>query len=174
MKKRSLLIIVISLAAVAFGMPNSGFAGELQQQLVQESTIEQLLKRGVLRVGMSTFVPWAMRDKNGKLIGFEIDVAMRLAKDIGVEVEFVPTKWAGIIPALLTGKFDVVIGGMGIRPKRALKVNFDTHIFGQLFGYIDLETDKLAGFILHGPGDKGGHAHSEGSFLQHRRMVGQW
>ena len=124
MKKRSLLIIVISLAAVAFGMCNSGFAGELQQQLVQESTIEQLLKRGVLRVGMSTFVPWAMRDKNGKLIGFEIDVAMRLAKDMGVEVEFVPTKWAGIIPALLAGKFDVIIGGMGILPKRNLKVNF--------------------------------------------------
>ena len=56
--------------------------------------------------------------------GFEIDVARRLAEDMGVKVEFVPTKWAGIIPALLTGKFDVIIGGMGIRPKRALKVNF--------------------------------------------------
>ncbi|MCP4347743.1 MAG: transporter substrate-binding domain-containing protein [Desulfobacterales bacterium] len=73
---------------------------------------------------MSTFVPWAMKDKTGKLIGFEIDVATRLAKDIGVKPEFVPTKWAGIIPALLTGKFDVIIGGMGIRPNRNLKVNF--------------------------------------------------
>jgi len=36
----------------------------------------------------------------------------------------VPTKWSGIIPALLTGKFDVIIGGMGIRPDRNLKVNF--------------------------------------------------
>ena len=35
-----------------------------------------------------------------------------------------PTKWAGIIPALLTGKFDVIIGGMGILPQRNLKVNF--------------------------------------------------
>ena len=35
-----------------------------------------------------------------------------------------PTKWAGIIPALLTGKFDVVIGGMGITSTRNLKVNF--------------------------------------------------
>ncbi|MEJ2024564.1 MAG: transporter substrate-binding domain-containing protein, partial [Deltaproteobacteria bacterium] len=35
-----------------------------------------------------------------------------------------PTKWAGIIPALLTGKFDVIIGGMGILPERNLKVNF--------------------------------------------------
>jgi polar amino acid transport system substrate-binding protein len=99
-------------------------AGEIQQQLIQESTIEQVIKRGVLRVGMSTFVPWAMKDKTGKLIGFEIDVARELAKDTGVTVEFVPTKWAGIIPALLTAKFDVIIGGMSITPDRNLKVNF--------------------------------------------------
>jgi len=36
----------------------------------------------------------------------------------------VPTKWSGIIPALLTGKFDVLIGGMSIRPDRNKKVNF--------------------------------------------------
>ncbi|MBW2604915.1 MAG: transporter substrate-binding domain-containing protein [Deltaproteobacteria bacterium] len=90
----------------------------------KESVIEQVQKRGVLRVGMSTFVPWAMKDKTGNLIGFEIDVAKRLAKDTGVNVEFVPTKWSGIIPALITGKFDVIIGGMGIIPGRNLKVNF--------------------------------------------------
>lgn len=86
--------------------------------------IDDISRRGVLRVGMSTFVPWAMNDKEGNLVGFEIDVASRLAEDLGVEVEFVPTKWSGIIPALLTGKFDVIIGGMGIRPERSLKVNF--------------------------------------------------
>jgi polar amino acid transport system substrate-binding protein len=98
--------------------------GELQQKLIDESTIEQVVRRGELRVGMSTFVPWAMTDKAGNLIGFEIDVATRLAQDLGVKVAFVPTKWAGIIPALLTGKFDAIIGGMGILPQRNLKVNF--------------------------------------------------
>lgn len=114
-------LLVIILITIITG---PAFAGKVQQQLISESTIEQVLKRGVLRVGMSTFVPWAMKDKTGKLIGFEIDVATRLARDMGVRAEFVPTKWAGIIPALLTGKFDVIIGGMGIRPNRNLKVNF--------------------------------------------------
>ncbi|MEN8212094.1 MAG: transporter substrate-binding domain-containing protein [Thermodesulfobacteriota bacterium] len=90
----------------------------------QESIIEKIQKEGVIRVGMSTFVPWAMKDKQGNLTGFEIDVAKKLAKDMGVKIEFVPTAWSGIIPALLTGKFDVIIGGMGITPKRNLKVNF--------------------------------------------------
>jgi len=124
MKTQKMIVRTAILVLVLFGMASVGFAGKLQQQLTSESTLEQVLKRGVLRVGMSTFVPWAMKDKKGKLIGFEIDVATRLAKDMGVKVEFVPTKWAGIIPALLTGKFDVVIGGMGITPTRNLKVNF--------------------------------------------------
>ncbi len=120
---RSLLQILIISTMVLF-LVLSASAGKLQKQLMAESTIETTIKRGVLRVGMSTFVPWAMKDKTGKFIGFEIDVATRLAKDTGVEVEFVPTKWDGIIPALLTGKFDVIIGGMTIRPDRNLKVNF--------------------------------------------------
>lgn len=111
------IFTVIGLAGMASG-------GEIQQKLTRESALEQVLKRRILRVGTSTFVPWAMKDKTGKLIGFEIDVATRLARDMGVEAEFVPTRWAGIIPALLTGKFDVIIGGMGIRPDRNLKVNF--------------------------------------------------
>lgn len=124
MKKSKTLLTLLWILSVAWMITAHAFGGEIQQQLVQESTIEQVIRRSILRVGMSTFVPWAMKDKTGKLIGFEIDVAQQLGKDMGVTVEFVPTKWAGIIPALLTGKFDVIIGGMSIRPDRNLKVNF--------------------------------------------------
>jgi len=89
-----------------------------------DGVLEDILKRGTLRVGMSTFVPWAMRDKDGNLIGFEIDVATKVAEDMGVKVEFVPTAWSGIIPALIAKKFDVIIGGMSITAKRNLTVNF--------------------------------------------------
>ena len=124
MQKQTQLLVIAMILSIITGLACLSYAGELQQQLVKESTIEQVIKRGTLRVGMSTFVPWAMKDKTGKLIGFEIDVAQQLAADMGVKIEFVPTKWAGIIPALLTGKFDVIIGGMSVRPDRNLKVNF--------------------------------------------------
>ena len=124
MKCRQVIRILVTVLMILAALAGAAAAGKIQQELTGESTIENALKRGVLRVGMSTFVPWAMKDKTGKLIGFEIDVANRLARDTGVEIEFVPTKWAGIIPALLTGKFDVIIGGMGILPQRNLKVNF--------------------------------------------------
>jgi len=124
MKSRRALALTLLMSLMIISLAGSAIAGKLQQELVQESAVEQIMKRGTLKVGMSTFVPWAMKDKTGNLIGFEIDVATRLAEDMGVKVEFVPTKWAGIIPALLTGKFDVVIGGMSVRPDRNLKVNF--------------------------------------------------
>jgi polar amino acid transport system substrate-binding protein len=121
MRRKALLGAVLFAAVMLTG---PAFAGEVQQKLTAESTLEQVLKRKTLKVGMSTFVPWAMKDKTGKLVGFEIDVASRLAEDMGVKVEFVPTNWDGIIPALLSGKFDVIIGSMGILPSRNLKVNF--------------------------------------------------
>jgi polar amino acid transport system substrate-binding protein len=124
MKSLKAGMAAIFMWALIFGLAGAAKAQNVQQQLVEQSTVEQVIKRGILKVGMSTFVPWAMKDKTGKLIGFEIDVATQLAEDMGVKVEFVPTKWAGIIPALLTGKFDVIIGGMSIRPDRNLKVNF--------------------------------------------------
>ncbi len=93
-------------------------------ETARPSLLDQIKQRGVIRVGLSTFVPWAMRNKQGELIGFEIDVASRLASDAGLEIEFVPTAWDGIIPGLLAGKFDVIIAGMSITPARNLSVNF--------------------------------------------------
>ncbi|MEZ8501500.1 transporter substrate-binding domain-containing protein [Vibrio splendidus] len=104
----ALLALSVSLPALASETPN----------------LDKINERGSLRVGMSTFVPWAMRNKQGDLVGFEIDVAKRLAEDSGWKVEFVPTAWDGIIPSLLSKKFDVIIGGMSITEARAKSVLF--------------------------------------------------
>lgn len=119
MLQRTLLILS---AALIFAAPLWG--AETRQELVSQSTLEQIVGKNRMRVGFSTFVPWAMKDKQGGYTGFEIEVARQLAEDMGVEIDFIPTKWSGIIPALLTGKFDIIIGGMGITPERNLKVNF--------------------------------------------------
>ncbi len=86
--------------------------------------LQEAVERGTLRVGVSSFVPWAMQDKSGKYIGFEVDVARKLAEDFGLELELLPTRWSGIVPALLSGKFDVIISGLSVTPERSLRVNF--------------------------------------------------
>lgn len=125
MKRRS-TVLLVGLAVLLLSLAQSAVAGEIQKKLIAESTIEQINKRGTLRVGMDVFVPYAMKDKKGELIGLEIDVAKQLAKDMGVKIEFVPTKWSGIIPSLIAGKFDVIIGGMTLTPERNMKINFTT------------------------------------------------
>jgi polar amino acid transport system substrate-binding protein len=124
MKRPGSFLYSITLTVLLLCIGSFSYGANIQQDISAASTVETIKKRGVLKVGMDIFQPWAMKDKNGKLIGFEIDVATRLAEDMGVKVEFLPTAWSGIIPALLTGKFDVIIGGMGITPQRALQVNF--------------------------------------------------
>ncbi len=119
MKKILFLLLTFCL------MSTSSFAAE--------STIAKAQDRGVLRVGFSSFVPWAMQNKAGEFIGFEIDVATRLAEDLGLRLQLAPTAWAGIIPALLAGKFDVIIGGMGVTPERQEQVAFsDPYDFTRL------------------------------------------
>lgn len=120
MKLKTTLTALLAAVVIAF----SGFVSAASQELAASSVLEDIKKRGTLRVGMSTFVPWAMRDKQGDLIGFEIDVAKKVAEDMEVDIEFVPTAWSGIIPALIAQKFDVIIGGMSITPARNLTVNF--------------------------------------------------
>ncbi|NVO58431.1 transporter substrate-binding domain-containing protein [Rhodobacteraceae bacterium B1Z28] len=111
-------------AVVATGMATSSWAQSATQGLSSESVIETIKQDGVVRIGLSLFVPWSMRDKNGDLIGFELDVGRKLAEDMGVEVEFVPTAWDGIIPALVSGNFDVIISGMSVTAQRNLTINF--------------------------------------------------
>ena len=111
-----------ALTSTVFAAP--AFAQSATQNLSSESVIETIKEEGVIRIGLSIFTPWSMRDVNGELIGFELDVGRELAKDMGVDVEFVPTAWDGIIPQLVAGNFDVIISGMTITPARNLTVNF--------------------------------------------------
>ena len=90
----------------------------------QADLLEDIVKRGTLRVGVSLFTPWTIRDEAGGLSGFEIDVANKLAKDIGVKPEYKVYVWEDIIPAVMNGEIDLIAGGMAITPARALKIDF--------------------------------------------------
>ena len=89
------------------------------------STLDDILERGTLRVGFDAgYQPFEMVNKKGEYIGFDVDFAKQMAKAMGVKVEFVNTAWDGIIPALLTEKFDIIMGGMTVTAQRNLRVNF--------------------------------------------------
>ncbi|MGH8433577.1 MAG: transporter substrate-binding domain-containing protein [Pseudomonas sp.] len=87
--------------------------------------IDNAVKSGTLRVGMDpTYMPFEMTNKRGEIIGFEVDLLKAMAKAAGVKLELVSTSYDGIIPALLTNKFDLIGSGMTLTQERNLRINF--------------------------------------------------
>ena len=86
--------------------------------------LAEIQKSGKLRVGVTEIVPWAMHDKDGKLVGLSIDVARKLARDLGVDVEFHPVEFPYLISDLLADRYDIIVSGFSIVASRALQVNF--------------------------------------------------
>jgi len=99
------------------------FAADLD--LWKNSTLNKIVQRGELIVGMEPgYMPFEMKDKKGRIIGYDVDMAKKMAKDMGVKLKLVPTAWDGIIAGLVTEKYDIIMSGMTITQSRNLKVNF--------------------------------------------------
>jgi len=94
-------------------------------ELQKSSNLEQILQRGSLRVGLEAgYMPFEMTDKKGKVVGFDVDMVTEMAKAMGVKLEIINTAWDGIIPGLMSNKYDLIASGMTINQERNLKVNF--------------------------------------------------
>ena len=91
---------------------------------VAADDLKEILERGSMRVAVSEYAPWCMRATDGSLVGFEVEVAEKIAADMGVAAELVVYDWEQLIPALRKGEVDVIIAGMSITPGRALRVDF--------------------------------------------------
>ena len=78
-----------------------------------------------LRVGTEcTYAPFNYRTDDGKLTGYDVDVATEVGKRIGADIDFVCQEWDGMIPALLANKFDLIVASMSITEKRLKQIDF--------------------------------------------------
>jgi polar amino acid transport system substrate-binding protein len=142
--RKGLLIGTAVVAIICFGVFSSAFGADIE--LAKKSTVEKILQRGELRVGFeSGYVPFEMTNKKGKFIGFDMDYARKLAKSMGVKFVPINTAWDGIIPALMTDKFDIIMGGMTITQERNLKINFVAPYI--VIGQTILLNKKLEGTV---------------------------
>jgi polar amino acid transport system substrate-binding protein len=78
-----------------------------------------------LRVGMElAYPPFEMRDQKGEPAGVSVDLARALGEALGMTVEIQNLPFDGLIPALKTGKLDLIISSMTATPERAQSVDF--------------------------------------------------
>ena len=137
--------IIIGLVLSGIWLGSGGTpAFATDAELSKDSTLEGILQRGELRIGLEVgYMPFEMIDKRSglrqkelrhggfrhkarqlSLIGFDIDMGIEMAKELGVKPVFVDTFWPSIIPALNLGRFDVIFGGMSVTEARKARVDF--------------------------------------------------
>ena len=112
MKITKLLLAIVLTIAVAF--PG-----------ITQNTLSNIIKNGEIRIGMTANQPpYSMKTKNGKLMGYEVDLANILAESMGVKLKIIELPFSELMPALQNGKVDAVMSGMTITPERNLNALF--------------------------------------------------
>lgn len=90
-----------------------------------QSSLDEIVKRGKILVAIDMgSSPYAMTNTQGQPEGSDVEAAQLLAKDLGVELEIVPTTGQGRIPVLLSGKADITMATFSITPERAKTIAF--------------------------------------------------
>ncbi len=120
-KKLRLVFLSLIFVQMLF-ISGTVFAVDKNQDLLQ-----QIIARGELKVGTAVgYPPFEMTDAKNNYIGFDIDIARFVARNLGVELKVTNVDWQGIIPGLVIGQYDMLISGMTATLERAKKIQFAT------------------------------------------------
>ena len=96
----------------------------------QRSILQEISERGKIIIAINTGVrPFTFRDDKGDPAGFCVDLNRLIGEKMGVEVEFVDLDWAGLLPALLAGRVDMIGDRMSNTLERAKSVAFTDPYF---------------------------------------------
>jgi len=89
------------------------------------NTLAEIKEKGEITIGLDdTLPPMEYRNEKNELVGFDIDFANALSKELGVKVKFVPSAWDGIIPGLDAKRFDIILSSMNVTDERKKKADF--------------------------------------------------
>ena len=96
-----------------------------EASVVKARTVQEIKDSGVIRIGVFTDkAPFGYIDENGKNQGYDVYFTDRLAKDLGVKVEYISLDPASRVEYAETGKADIVAANFTVTPERAEKVDF--------------------------------------------------
>lgn len=100
----------------------------------------------VLKIGSEgAFPPYSYMMADGKVAGFDIDIANALCEQMNAKCEIIVQEWDGMIPALQADKLDAVISSMSITPARQLQVDFSNKYYNPAAGIAASKTSGIKG-----------------------------
>jgi polar amino acid transport system substrate-binding protein len=113
-----------SARAAALVMAAPSVLGALTESAFAATTMADIKKAGTVRVGCeAAYRPFAFREGT-KIVGYDVDLASLLFAPLGVKVEMIDTAWAGVIPALYAGNFDLIMTSLTYTKERIEKVGY--------------------------------------------------
>ncbi|MBR0798838.1 transporter substrate-binding domain-containing protein [Bradyrhizobium jicamae] len=124
------MLRVLAGLALSLLLSSSLAPGARAQETQAPSRLDEIVKRGTLRVGMTgDYLPFTSLDKETRTFrGFDVDMAQALGKALGVKVEFVPTSWPQMMKDFEADDFDIAMGGVSVTFDRQKKGLFSTPI----------------------------------------------
>ncbi len=112
----------------------------------ERSRLDVISERGTLRVGYPPErLPYAFRSSAGDVVGLDLDLAHKIAREFGVGLELTRIGWEESILALEDGRLDMVVGGNAVTPKRAAMVAFTRPYLDKSLGFavLDYRRDEF-------------------------------
>ena len=124
--KRTWKLVAVLVAALALaGALLTGCSGNSNSSSANYRTLDQIKDSGKITIGVfSDKNPFGYVDENGDYQGYDVYFADRLAKDLGVDVEYVSTEPASRVEYLKTGKVDLILANFTVTEERAESVDF--------------------------------------------------
>lgn len=143
----SALVIGLLIAGSAAGCGKSAAASNTNTENNKNDGIEQIKKRGILRIGVfSDKAPFGYIDSNGKNQGFDVYIAKRFAKDLlGDEskVQFVLVDAASRVSYLESNKVDIIMANFTVTDERKQKVDFANPYMKVSLGVVSPDNAKI-------------------------------
>ena len=97
-----------------------------------------------IRIGTEgAYPPFNAVDKDGNLVGFDVDIAKALCAEMGADCTFVKQDWDGIIPALMARKFDAIVASMSITEERKKAVDFSERYYTNKLQFVGKTSTSL-------------------------------
>lgn len=122
--------LLFSLLLIIGGCSSSSSSGSTEKeksesQTTSKDTLSKIKNEGKIIIGTGgNYRPFNYMDKNNNLVGYDIEWGKIIAKGLGVKPEFVTGQFAGLIPGLQEGKFDILFAGVNITDERKKTLDF--------------------------------------------------
>ncbi len=159
MKKKKRIFAAVLAGVLALGLTAcgsstgstgsaSGNTASSSESTSQDTSLADIQKAGKIRIGLEgDWQPFSYHDADDNLVGYDVEVAQNIAKELGVEAEITEAPWDGLLTGLSTGVYDMVVNGVDVTPDREETFDFsDPYAYDHIDLVVKAENTDITSF----------------------------